>query len=107
MRILATPTLLTTSRRIPHPVVRVEPYTGALVPPQTSRTSVPTLGCSRWAVFITWLGACCVRLDAESISRALSAWSCRRVDDGSGTPCTGTPPSDTLPVLSFAIGHTL
>lgn len=43
------------------------------------------------------------------VGRVLSAttWSCKSFQDGSATPCTTSPPSDTLPLLSFSIGHTL
>jgi len=36
-----------------------------------------------------------------------TAWKCARFDDGSAAPCEGGPPGDNLPVLSFAVGHTL
>jgi hypothetical protein len=36
-----------------------------------------------------------------------TAWKCTRLQDGEQAPCAGSPPSDNLPVLSFAVGHTL
>jgi hypothetical protein len=43
------------------------------------------------------------------IGRALfaTAWKCARFDDGSAAPCQRRPPSDDVPVLSLALGHTL
>lgn len=43
------------------------------------------------------------------IGQVLTAtpWLCRRFDDRRATPCSGSPPSDNLPVVSFAVGHTL
>lgn len=36
-----------------------------------------------------------------------TAWKCTRFDDGKAAPCPSGQPSDDLPVMSFAVGHTL
>jgi hypothetical protein len=43
------------------------------------------------------------------VGRALfaTAWKCARYDDGTRVPCQYGAPTDQLPVLSFAVGHTL
>jgi hypothetical protein len=43
------------------------------------------------------------------VGRALfaTAWKCARFDDGTRAACPGSPPADQLPILSFAVGHTL
>lgn len=43
------------------------------------------------------------------VGRALFAtpWKCKRFDDGMPAPCQGDAPDDDVPIVSFAVGHTL